>query len=89
MLVLHILQVFGWWKRRFHVLHSEIRMKPKKASMLVGACAVLHNIAISMKEPMDEEQNGEFEEGRILTTYDGPEDGKTIRTFITNRFFSE
>ena len=23
-------QAFGWWKRRFHVLHSEVRMKPEK-----------------------------------------------------------
>ena len=25
-------QAFGWWKRRFHLLHSEIRMKPEKCS---------------------------------------------------------
>ncbi|CAC5360251.1 HARBI1 [Mytilus coruscus] len=31
------------WKRRFHVLHSEIRMKPGKVCRIIGACAVLHN----------------------------------------------
>ncbi|PFX22051.1 hypothetical protein AWC38_SpisGene13438 [Stylophora pistillata] len=31
-------QAFGWWKRRFHLLHSEIRMKPEKVSIIIGAC---------------------------------------------------
>ena len=38
-------QAFGWWKRRFHLLHSEVRMEPEKTCQLIGACAVLHNIA--------------------------------------------
>ena len=44
-------QAFGVWKR-FHLLHSEIRMKPEKVCMMIGACAVLHNIAILRKEPL-------------------------------------
>ena len=34
-------QSFGRWKRRFHVLHSEIRMTPQRACSVIGACAVL------------------------------------------------
>lgn len=35
----------GQWKRRFHVLHSEIRVTPPaKVCKLVFVCAVLHNI---------------------------------------------
>ncbi|XP_015778386.1 PREDICTED: putative nuclease HARBI1 [Acropora digitifera] len=30
-----IKQAFGWWKRRFHPLHSEIRMTPEKACLLI------------------------------------------------------
>ena len=32
---------------------SEIRMKPEKVSIIIRACAVLHNIAILRKEPLD------------------------------------
>ena len=34
-------QTFGRWKRRFHVLHSEIRMAPERVCNIIGACAVL------------------------------------------------
>lgn len=43
-------QTFGWWKRRFHVLHAEIRMAPEKVCMIVGACAVLHHIALWLQK---------------------------------------
>ena len=33
-------QSFGIFKRRFRLMHSEIRMDPVKVSQLVGACAV-------------------------------------------------
>ena len=44
-------QVFGRWKRRFHLLHSEIRMKPENVCLLIGACAILQNIAIMFNDP--------------------------------------
>ncbi|KAK3881433.1 hypothetical protein Pcinc_014089 [Petrolisthes cinctipes] len=35
----------GQWKRRFHVLHSEIRLTPTaKVCKIIFVCAVLHNI---------------------------------------------
>lgn len=35
----------GQWKRRFHVLHSEIRViPPAKVSKIIFVCAMLHNI---------------------------------------------
>ena len=46
-------KTFGRSKRRFHVLHSEIRMTPEKACLITGACAVLHNIAVLMKKLTD------------------------------------
>lgn len=48
-------QTFGRWKRRFHVLHSEVRMAPEKVYIIIGACAVLHNIATVLNEPMEGE----------------------------------
>jgi hypothetical protein len=45
---------FGWWKKRFNCLHAEIRMQPERVCKIIMACAVLHNIAVEMKEPMDD-----------------------------------
>ncbi|XP_044172238.1 putative nuclease HARBI1 [Acropora millepora] len=42
---------FGLLKRRFHVLHSEIRMAPDRVCTIIVACIVLHNIAIRLREP--------------------------------------
>jgi hypothetical protein len=44
-------QAFGRWKKRFGVLHSRIRMSPDRVCTIILACAVLHNIAIQLKEP--------------------------------------
>ncbi|XP_045032974.1 putative nuclease HARBI1 [Daphnia magna] len=46
---------FGLLKKRFYVLHSEIRMSPTKASWITVACCLLHNIAIDRKMPLDED----------------------------------
>ena len=47
--------MFGRWKRRFHLLHGEIQMTPKRTCTLVAACAVLHNLAIKLNDAdMDE-----------------------------------
>ncbi|XP_048244734.1 putative nuclease HARBI1 [Haliotis rufescens] len=37
-------RAIGQLKRRFPVLHGEIRLKPEKACKVIIACAVLHNI---------------------------------------------
>ena len=78
-------QAFGWWKQRFHLLHSEIRVKPEKVSIIIGACAVLHNIAILRKEPLD--GHAEADNQPNLICFHGPEDGKVIRDHICNTFF--
>ena len=31
-------------KRRFHVLHGEIRLTPERASTVITVCAILHNL---------------------------------------------
>ena len=78
-------QAFGWWKRRFHVLHSEIRMKPEKTCLVIGACAVLHNIAIQRNEPIDHQVQAD--EQPAVVAYHGPENGKAIRDHICDTFF--
>ncbi|CAC5373982.1 unnamed protein product [Mytilus coruscus] len=29
-------RAFGWWKRRFHCLHGEIRMHPERVCTIIG-----------------------------------------------------
>ena len=60
-------------------------MKPEKVSIIIGACAVLHNIAILRKEPLD--GYAEADDQPNLVCFWGPEDGKVIRDHICNTFF--
>ena len=80
-------RAFGVFKRRFHCLHSGLRVDPAKACKIIGACAVLHNIAILRNEqPFDDDiLDEEFE----CEPYHGdePESGLTIRNHIANTFF--
>nr|XP_022304809.1 uncharacterized protein LOC111111912 isoform X1 [Crassostrea virginica] len=78
-------RTFGWWKRRFHVLHSEIRMHPERVCTIIGACAVLHNLAIIFREPLIDEDCDV--DGSFQGQYIGPEDGKNIRNYITQNYF--
>ena len=44
-------QAIGRWKRRFHILHLESRMRnPESICKVIAATAVLHNIAIDRNE---------------------------------------
>lgn len=33
-------RAFGWWKRRFHVLHAEIRMTPERVCTVIGTVQI-------------------------------------------------
>ncbi|XP_062596055.1 putative nuclease HARBI1 [Saccostrea cucullata] len=79
-------RTFGRLKRRFHVLHSEIRMKPDRACRIIIACAVLHNIAINLGEPEDED---EVEEDQPqVPAFQGQQDGRGVRDYVTQHYFS-
>lgn len=78
---------FGLLKRRFHVLHSEIRMAPDRVCTIIVACIVLHNIAIRLREPeVDDGVVGE-EEYDLHEEYRGPDNGNAVRRHITDTFF--
>ncbi|XP_053385903.1 putative nuclease HARBI1 isoform X1 [Mercenaria mercenaria] len=79
-------RTFGVWKRKFHVLHSEVRMKPAKVSRVIVACAVLHNLAILWNEPEPQEPQDDDEQPQP-DQYQGPQDGRGVRNYVTNTFF--
>ncbi|XP_069102654.1 putative nuclease HARBI1 [Argopecten irradians] len=81
-------RTFGVWKRRFHVLHGEIRMKPTRVCAIIGACAVLHNLAIMLREP-EMDADGEIETDDIQNNalYNGHQDGQSVRRHITATYF--
>lgn len=52
----------------------------------IGACAVLHNLAIILREPqLDEDQDVDI--GVIHGGYNGQEDGNSVRNYITRTYF--
>ena len=79
-------QTFGRWKRRFHVLHSEIRIAPERVCMVVGACAVLHNIAILLNEPIEDEEVDNVVVN--IEPYNGQQRGLAMRDHIRDTYFN-
>ena len=78
---------FGYLKRRFHVLHSEIRMSPERACTIIVACFVLHNIAVKFREPESDDINITVEDFDVQEQYRGRENGNAMRRHITDTFF--
>ncbi|CAG2192426.1 HARBI1 [Mytilus edulis] len=81
-------RTFGWWKKRFNCLHQGIRMHPEKVCKIIMACAVLHNLAIEMKEPMDEYDNEIVNNDDLNIVFRGPDEGRIVRDHIARGFFS-
>ncbi|KAA0725346.1 putative nuclease HARBI1 [Triplophysa tibetana] len=54
----------GQLKRRFHVLHGEVRLRPEKVSKVIIACAILHNICKvrQIAEPLEDGDEDEDED---------------------------
>lgn len=80
-------RAFGMLKRRFHLLHSEIRMAPDRVCTLVATCCVLHNIAIDCNEPMGDDDNDNQDKLDLGHNYEGANRGEAVRSHITNTYF--
>ena len=80
-------QVFGILKRRFHILHSEIRMKPERVCTIVTVRCILHNIAIAQNEALPECKDYEpwYEDDN--ENFAGVETGQVVRNHIANTYF--
>ena len=54
----------GQMKRRFHVLHGEIRLTPERASTVITVCAILHNLCKRRNIPQpDDDDDDDDDDG--------------------------
>ncbi|XP_013379513.1 putative nuclease HARBI1 [Lingula anatina] len=81
-------RVFGMWKKRFGCLNIGFRMAPARVSTIVGACAVLHNIAINLKEPIPDNVQVPADNGDMGVQYQGPQDGRAVRDHLASTYFA-
>ncbi|KAJ8400753.1 hypothetical protein AAFF_G00395220 [Aldrovandia affinis] len=69
----------GQLKRRFHVLHGEIRLTPEKASSrVITVCAILHNLCKQRNIPQPEEEEEEEEDDDDDDNGGGDEGGVAV-----------
>lgn len=61
-------------------------MAPEKVCIIIGACAVLHNIALFLSEPMEDGDVGGVANEDYV--YCGPNQGQAVRNHITQTYFS-
>lgn len=52
----------GQLKRRFHVLHGEVRLAPEKTCKMINVCAVLHNICKTRGIPVPDDADNPLED---------------------------
>ena len=75
---------FGILKRRFHILHGEVRMAPERVCTITVACCILHNIAIENNEPLPDDIE---EHPNVDIPFAGVETGQGVRNYIANTYF--
>ncbi|XP_048011242.1 putative nuclease HARBI1 [Megalobrama amblycephala] len=87
-------RTIGQLKRRFHCLHSELRIEPSRACKIIVACVVLFNMSkmYSAFEEVDEleEEGQEAEEVHEANhlQQDFQQAGFAVRDAIVNAFFN-
>ncbi|XP_053400545.1 putative nuclease HARBI1 [Mercenaria mercenaria] len=78
-------RTFGIWKRTFHDLHGEIRMKPQRVTRVIVACAVLHNLRLQWGEP-EVEEAGDLDQPPA-DIFNGRMDGRGVRDHVAHAYF--
>ncbi|XP_050704623.1 putative nuclease HARBI1 isoform X1 [Eriocheir sinensis] len=80
-------KTFGIWKKRFGLLSTPMRTALSTSKKIVTACAILHNIAILNKLPIDMPEE-ELEQNNInIIAGDDGGPGDACRAIIIERFF--
>ena len=75
-------------EKTLQCLDAEIRMQPERVCKIIMACDELHNIAIEMKEPMDDVDITDDLNNDINIAFQGPDEGHVVRDHIARMFFS-
>lgn len=72
------------------MLHYEVRMAPHRVCSIIVACCILHNLAISLREPDPEdcEMDDEGCAPDLHSQYHGRETAIAVREHIANTFLS-
>lgn len=76
----------GCWKRRFPVLKYVLRAKLDNCPAIIVACAVLHNIAIHLRENNDFPENN-LELDNVNGNFDNNIRGNAVRRTVVQRYF--
>lgn len=65
-------------------------MKPEKVCRVFGACAVLHNIALTRNEPLEDVCGVHVQQDQPVQVpnFEGEQDGRHIREHIARVFFN-
>ncbi len=86
----------GQLKRRLHVLHGEIRQSPERASRIIMACGILHNIWKARNKPLldddgdddnDDDSDDDNDNSTINPTLQSGSSRESIRDCFTNLHF--
>src|SRR6218665_223635 len=86
-------QCIGVLKRRWHCLHTELRVTPQRACEIICACVVLHNHALHYNhvlddvDDMDEMGNNNAPPARTLSEQAWLAAGKAARDQLINNIF--
>ncbi len=82
----------GQLKRRFHILHGEVRLAPGKVCKVITACAVLHNICKARQiadPPADNQTDEEDDEEHPPQERDLSQSGIPYRAQFTHLHFRQ
>ncbi|XP_060758546.1 putative nuclease HARBI1 isoform X2 [Neoarius graeffei] len=82
----------GQMKRRFHVLHSEIRLSPERASRVITVCGILHNLCQQRNIPQpedrddDNDDNNDDDDGseNVINLDEVEQSGLAYRDYFVN-----
>lgn len=74
--------------KKMYICYLQIRLKPQRACKIVIACAVLHNIAITLGEPEDEEDIIEDNNQSLIQSYQGLQNGRCVRDYVNHHYFT-
>jgi DDE superfamily endonuclease len=84
-------RAFGVMKRRFPALHLGFRIKKSAVLISIVACAVLHNIAIKLKDTV--EDFPDVDTGSDMPALIAPDEetarNSSRRTMLINQFFGQ